>query len=197
MNQLQKNRLTILLIFALAVVPFLAAWMLSNNPQLVKTGTSNGQLITPPITTQLEDFIGSDAFSKDNIKELQGHWVLMTVINQAQCLQSCQDMLYKTHQLSLMMGKDVVRLRRLALLLQPIAVSNSANDWLADPRLLKASAQAGLLEKLQKLLQTQLEDGWLYLIDPLGNIMMRYAPGYDPYQVKADLGKLLRISQIG
>jgi hypothetical protein len=34
-------------------------------------------------------------------------------------------------------------------------------------------------------------------MDPLGNLMMKYAPGFDPYKVRNDLSKLLRISQIG
>jgi hypothetical protein len=37
----------------------------------------------------------------------------------------------------------------------------------------------------------------LLLIDPLGNIMMQYEPGFDPYKVKNDLMHLLRASQIG
>jgi hypothetical protein len=34
-------------------------------------------------------------------------------------------------------------------------------------------------------------------MDPLGNLMMQYDPGFDPYDVKKDLKKLLKISQIG
>jgi len=37
----------------------------------------------------------------------------------------------------------------------------------------------------------------LLLIDPQGNVMMRYEPGFDPYKVKNDLLHLLKISQIG
>lgn len=36
-----------------------------------------------------------------------------------------------------------------------------------------------------------------FLMDPLGNIMMQYESGFDPYKVKSDLHKLLKISQIG
>jgi hypothetical protein len=40
-------------------------------------------------------------------------------------------------------------------------------------------------------------DGMLFLIDPLGNLMMQYEPGFNTYKVKDDLMHLLRISQIG
>jgi hypothetical protein len=40
-------------------------------------------------------------------------------------------------------------------------------------------------------------DGMLFLLDPLGNLMMYYEPGFDPYDVVHDLKKLLTVSQIG
>lgn len=45
--------------------------------------------------------------------------------------------------------------------------------------------------------EAELPDGMLFLIDPMGNLMMQYEPGFDPYKVKDDLMHLLRISQIG
>jgi hypothetical protein len=36
-----------------------------------------------------------------------------------------------------------------------------------------------------------------YWIDPLGNVMMKYAPDFNPYDAKSDLMHLLKISQIG
>ena len=40
-------------------------------------------------------------------------------------------------------------------------------------------------------------EGMLFLIDPLGNLMMQYEAGFNTYKVKDDLMHLLRISQIG
>jgi hypothetical protein len=37
----------------------------------------------------------------------------------------------------------------------------------------------------------------MYLIDPLGNLMMRFPKDADPAKVKKDLGKLLKASSIG
>ena len=37
----------------------------------------------------------------------------------------------------------------------------------------------------------------LYLIDPLGNLMMRYTVDADPNKVKKDIVKLLKASSIG
>ena len=37
----------------------------------------------------------------------------------------------------------------------------------------------------------------IYLIDPLGNLMMRFPKNAEPAKVKKDIGKLLKASAIG
>jgi hypothetical protein len=54
--------------------------------------------------------------------------------------------------------------------------------------------------KLEKWLPTEngtsLQDH-IYLVDPLGNLMMRYPKDADPNKIKKDLIKLLKASAIG
>lgn len=194
-TQLKKNRSTILAIFAMSVIPFAIAWFLADNPGKVKLGTNNGDLITPPLTTKITDFTGYDAFSAENIKELQGHWILINVLQQNECQTACQDGLYKTQQITLMMGKDIARIRRLAVIFNQ-ADQPLPKQWQEDGRLLKAVPSAQLLDTIRKI-GTGGQPGGLVVMDPLGNLMMKYDPGYDPYKVRNDLSKLLRISQIG
>jgi len=54
-----------------------------------------------------------------------------------------------------------------------------------------------LAAKIKKLLGSGVQEGQILLMDPLGNLMMQYKSGFDPYEIKRDLKKLLRISQIG
>ena len=194
-TQLKKNRLTILLIFAMSVIPFGIAWYLAEHPQVVQLGTNNGELITPPLTTELLAFTGYDDFSAQNLKELQGHWIMVNVLPNGPCSETCQDALHKTRQISLMMGKDIARIRRLAVLygMQPNAFPK---EWQDDARLLKAVVSPALQNSLRTLAAGG-EEGLLLIMDPLGNLMMKYPAGYDPYKVRNDLSKLLRISQIG
>jgi cytochrome oxidase Cu insertion factor (SCO1/SenC/PrrC family) len=37
----------------------------------------------------------------------------------------------------------------------------------------------------------------VYLVDPLGNLMMYYRPGADPRDIVQDLEKLLKYSHVG
>lgn len=194
-TQHKKNRITILVIFAMSIVPFGIAWYLAENPGKVKLGTNNGELISPPVATELSDFSGYDTFSTENIKELQGHWLLINVLPQAECLPACQDGLYKTNQITLMMGKDIARIRRVAVIFnkqqQPLP-----QQWQDDARLIKVVPSTKVQDVINKI-EGSSSAGTLLVMDPLGNLMMKYPADYDPYKVRNDLSKLLRISQIG
>lgn len=193
----KKNRLKLLIIFALSVIPFLLAVVMGGKASFIKGKVNNGELISPLITTEDADFIGLDPFSKDNLKELKGHWVLLNIVPKAFCNSDCVNAMYKTKQLRLMMNKDLTRIRRAVLFAGEVRLEEVAVWTKDDPVLLKLKPSAVLLGKIGALRNGELPDGLLLLMDPLGNVMMQYKPGFDPYKVKSDLAHLLRVSQIG
>lgn len=180
----------------MSIIPFGIAWYLAANPDTVKLGTNNGELITPPTTTEPEQFSGADSFTAENLKELKGHWVMINTVNQ-QCDKVCADALYASRQVSLMVGKDIARIRRAVFISNQAQLAGLPKEWQEDARLLKIVPSAALQEKINQITNSAAQEGWLLLMDPLGNLMMKYAPGFDPYKVRNDLSKLLRISQIG
>jgi hypothetical protein len=194
-TQLNKNRITILAIFGLSIVPFAIAWLLAQNPENVKLGTNHGELISPPLPTKADDFTGYDAFSSQNLQELRGHWLMINIVAESQCSEPCEEGLYKTQQISLMMGKDIARIRRVAMVYQA-GQQPFSKQWQDDARLLKVVPATRLADAI-RMQAGDTPPGGLWIMDPLGNLMMRYPPGYDPYKVRDDLSKLLRISQIG
>jgi hypothetical protein len=196
-NQKSKNHLLILAIFAMSVIPFLIAWGLKENPRLLKGQTNNGQLITPPLTTERNDLAGFDQFSTDNMTELTGHWLLVNVIPNDDCNESCVEAIHKTKQIRLMLNKELTRTRRVVMVLKDVTPETAGKWWKDDETLLKVKPNDALLKKVSALRQGNIPDGMLLLMDPLGNLMMQYEPGFDPYDVKSDLMHLLRISQIG
>lgn len=196
-EQHRKNRRTILLLFAMSVIPFCIAWYLAANTDWTGKGTNKGDLINPPVTTEFAELEAYDQFSRDNLQELKGHWVMVNIVPGSECNEACQDALHKTKQIRLMMNKDLTRIRRLVLLLTPVEPDVAQAWWADDTRLLRAAPTASLLGKIKQIRGNNLSDGLLMIMDPLGNLMMQYEPGFDPYDVKKDLGKLLRISQIG
>ena len=243
-NQQKKNRLLILAIFGMTIIPFLIAWVLKENPGLVKGTTNSGQLISPPITTERSDFTGFDAFSVENLKELAGHWLIVNVIPNTGCNDVCLDALLKTKQLRLMLNKELPRTRRVVIVFKDPSAEAASQWWLKDTllwrlrrsenqedkallmsllheenklddvliekligndnrefalnsELIRVKPSAGLAKKIVDIRQGRVPDGMLFLIDPLGNLMMQYEPGFNAYKVKDDLMHLLRISQIG
>jgi len=196
-NQKSKNHLLILAIFAMSVIPFLIAWGLKEHPQLLKGQTNHGQLITPPLTTDRSDLAGFDQFSADNMSELSGHWLLVNVISNNDCNESCVEAIHKTKQIRLMLNKELTRTRRVVMVLKDVAPETASTWWKDDQTLLKVKPNDALAKKISTLKQGNIPDGMLLLMDPLGNLMMQYEPGFDPYDVKSDLMHLLRISQIG
>jgi hypothetical protein len=196
-NQQKKNRLIILILFGMTIVPFLIAYGLKENPELLKGRTNYGRLIIPPVVTERSELTGFDRFSSDNMGELSGHWLIVNVIPTQECSQACLDAIHKTRQLQLMMSKDLTRTRRLVLLLSDVAPENANRWWQDDKVLLRVRPNASFAKKIADIRAGKLPDGMLFLMDPLGNLMMQYEPGFDPYQVKSDLAHLLKFSQIG
>ena len=243
-NQQKKNRLLILAIFGMTIIPFLIAWGLKEHPGLVKGTTNSGQLIIPSVSTERADFIGFDTFSAENMKELAGHWLIVNVIPNTGCNEICIDALLKTKQLRLMLNKELPRTRRVVIVFkEPPAevarqwwlkdtllwrlrrtenkednafflsllgeenkidealikkiIGNESREFALSSELIRVKPSAGLAKKIADIRQGTIPDGMLFLIDPLGNLMMQYEPGFNTYKVKDDLMHLLRISQIG
>jgi hypothetical protein len=96
-----------------------------------------------------------------------------------------------------MLNKDLTRVRRVVLLLNEVEAQKTTAWWANDSRLLKIKPSPVLINKIKQLRKTTVPEGMLLLVDPLGNIMMQYEPGFDPYKVEKDLKKLLNVSQIG
>lgn len=196
-DQTKKNHRTIIILALMTIIPFSIAWYLTTDPNFQPHSTNNGELIIPVVTTERSDFQGIDQFSIDNLSELNGHWVMLNVILREACNKVCVGAIHATKQLRLMLNKDLTRTRRAVIVMQGEQRAGYQPWWDQDDRLLKVKPVGAIAEKIQKLLGADMLDGQLILMDPLGNLMMQYKSGFDPYAVKKDLKKLLRISQIG
>lgn len=196
-NQLKRNHILILIVVAMSVIPFAIAWLMAKNPEwLSGKYTNHGELIVPPVVTERSELTGFDAFSRENLAQLNGRWVMINIIPGKDCNPDCLAAIHSSKQLRLMMGKDLTRIRRVVWLLEPVDPARAARWWADDLRLLRVRPAATLQKKLLDIRKGGISDG-LLLMDPFGNLMMQYEPGFDPYDVKADLKRLLRISQIG
>jgi len=123
---------------------------------------------------------------------LRGQWLLLAV-GPPDCPAGCQKQLYMQRQLREMLGRERERIDKLWLVTDGAEVPAGLRTALAaDPSLqvLRVPRDA-LAAWLQPEAGRALEDH-LYLVDPMGEWMMRMPPDAEPARVKRDLDRLLR-----
>ncbi len=128
------------------------------------------------------------------LEAYRGKWIMLQV-DDADCPQACQDKLFQMRQLRLTQGRDQDRIERVWLVTDRQPVTTLLLREYDGTRLLRVKPQA-LQAWLPGTVGTTPADH-IYLIDPLGNLMMRFPKNGDPSKIKKDLTRLLKASSIG
>ena len=126
--------------------------------------------------------------------DLKGQWLLTSVASAA-CDAACQQRLYFQRQLRESLGKEKGRIDWVWLITDDVAVDSRLGPALSSSTTLRAPADA-LAKWLVPAAGHRLEDH-LYVVDPLGNLMMRFPANMDAAgaaKAKRDLDRLLRAS---
>nr|WP_206085822.1 cytochrome C oxidase subunit I [Massilia polaris] len=156
--------------------------------------TNYGQLLDPrehPIPQLGATALDGQPASLDQFK---GKWIMLNVDN-GDCQQECRDQLVQMRQLRLMQGKERERVERVWLVTDTTPLDTMLMRVIEGTQMLRVPAEA--VAKWLPVEQGGSAADHIYLIDPLGNLMMRFPKDADPAKVKKDLGKLLKASAIG
>src|SRR5690606_33241478 len=89
-------------------------------------------------------------------------------------------------------GKNVVRVERVWFVTDDAPVPEIVQEAYLGTHMLRVSP-----EQLRAFLGHDQPANHIWVIDPLGNLMMRFPEEADPSKLRKDLGKLLFASQIG
>jgi len=183
------------------VSPFALSWWMYYHTGLGRDGGaySHGELILPP--RPLPDMPLSDLDGVQGKHRLHGKWSLLYLF-QGECGQECVNNLYAMRQLWLATGDDSHRVQRI-LVRFPSRHGPYPSAWHDEYRgqmVAVANAEAG-----RDLLKAVTLPGFdrplsaraLYLVDPLGNLLMYYPAGTEPAGIIKDLMRLLKYSRIG
>jgi cytochrome oxidase Cu insertion factor (SCO1/SenC/PrrC family) len=120
---------------------------------------------------------------------LRGKWVMLTV-DSGRCDAYCRTKLQHMRQVRLTQGADLERIERVWLVVDRVVPDASIEqEYAGTQRVVLASAQF-----LAVLPAPRAASDHIYLIDPLGNLMMRFPAQADPNRMKKDLAKLLKLS---
>nr|WP_229224852.1 redoxin domain-containing protein [Duganella violaceicalia] len=191
-----------LLVLAVCAAPLVGSY-LTYYVIKPKGGVTNfGALIDPrdhPIPAMASTTLDGKPATLESYK---GKWIMLKV-GPSDCKQDCQDQLFAMRQLRTMQGKEMERIERVWMITddQPLdTLLMRVND---GTRMLRAPA--AVIDQWLPLEQgagDRVSDH-IYLIDPLGNLMMRFPKGAvssDTEKVKKvhkDISKLLKASAIG
>jgi hypothetical protein len=123
---------------------------------------------------------------------LRGQWLLLAV-GPAACEPACQKRLYLQRQLREMLGRERERIDKIWFVTDTAELApalRAALDADASLQILRVPRGA-VAAWLQPEAGRALEDH-LYLVDPMGEWMMRVPADPDPARIKRDLDRLLR-----
>ncbi|HXZ50128.1 MAG TPA: hypothetical protein VEG27_14000 [Usitatibacter sp.] len=180
-------RTKLALIAALFAAPIVASTLvyLFGHPAAT---ANHGELLLPPATVSAGEFTLASG-KPFSFAELRGRWILATSDSGA-CGTSCGAKLLAMRQVRLALGRDAERVARV-LVVDDGRVPDAAvlapyegTEAVVAPKGSSLAAGAGDREHV-------------YLVDPHGNVMMRWGAADDPRGMIKDLERLLKASQIG
>jgi hypothetical protein len=171
-----KPRTTLLLIALACAAPVILATLAYYLGWAPGSSSNYGELIAPrPIP-------GAP------LEKLRGKWVLVS-FDAAACDRYCEQKLYYMRQTRRAQGKEQARIERLWLLTDGGRPRAELLAALEDAHVAPAGG-------LQKDFPGNAVDH-IYLVDPLGNLMLRFPRDPDPKRIIKDLNRLLKYSRIG
>ncbi len=179
-----RQRRKLLFLVALFFLPVIASFTLYYATDWrPEAQSAHGELVTParPLPEVAAD--------------LRGKWVL-AYVGDGRCDADCQRSLVFARQTRLSLNQEMDRVVRVLFATAECcdqAYLDREHEGLKVIELNDAAAGEALLA----VLPPQDRQHSLYIIDPLGNLVMRYDTREEPRGLLSDLKKLLRLSHIG
>lgn len=125
------------------------------------------------------------------MKDFHGKWVLVT-IDSGHCDEACQKKLYFMRQVRLVQGKEKHRIERLWLINDDVAPDTELTKQYEGTFFVSAKDS----EILSSIETKETQTTHIYLIDPIGNLMMRFPENVDGTKMGQDIKRLLHVSQL-
>jgi cytochrome oxidase Cu insertion factor (SCO1/SenC/PrrC family) len=195
-----RSRAQFWLLIAIFFVPLALAFIMYYGfPGVRPAGMTNkGDLIDPPRPLQATTLLSpQDQPIEGDI--FKGKWTLV-YIGDGRCDERCREALPLMRQTRLALGDDSERVRRVFLATSDccdIDYLDTEHAGLVTARADEASDRE-LLAQFPRYADIPVEQaGRIYIVDPLGNLMMSYAPDAPDRALLEDLKKLLKLSHIG
>lgn len=182
-------RAKMLLVVAIFALPIAASYLAYHLVEPRATG-NYGELLLPPATITSHAFERGGGAGAFRFESLRGKWVIVTS-DSGSCPAACVEKLTAVRQARLALGREAGRVARVFVA-----------DDLAAPDAATFAPFAGT-EVVRTPPGLVLPPGavndraHVYLVDPLGNVMMRWPARPEGKRMLQDLKRLLKASQVG
>lgn len=184
-----QSRRTLWLVAAVCIAPFVAsfaAYYFYQPDGRVNYGELMADRQLPDAVLKLTD---GKTFA---LSQLRGKWLFVTV-DDAACNAYCEKKLWQIRQVRKTQGKYPERIERVWLVTgggqpAPRLRTEYEGTWMVD------AASSAVLDALP---YAGARIDHIYLVDPLGNLVLRYPRDADPSRMRKDLERLLKVSRIG
>jgi hypothetical protein len=184
----------VLLLGALFGAPLIAALLLYRSGWKPASGIEHGTLLDPPRPLPEVALARPDG-SLAPPDALRGAWTLI-YLGDGACDSRCMNTLADLRQVRLALDKDASRVRRVFLYTGHCCREGFPGPGERDLLVLNADGPSGA-ELLGRFPPPATGGDGLYVIDPLGNLILGYPAAGAARGLLADLERLLRLSQIG
>ena len=195
-NELRSRNLRMLAVLAgLFLLPLAVAfWMYYGTDWRPARTVNHGELITPVRSLPAAHLQPAVTPESAPAQLFHGKWSLVYV-GDGRCESACRQALYVMRQTRLSLNSEMTRVDRVFL----AASQCCAREFLAHehPGLLVLDASGTEANSLLAVFPANEREQSLFIVDPLGNLMMRYDVRQNPKGLLQDLKKLLSLSHIG
>lgn len=195
-NELRaRNLRTLAALAGLFLLPLaLSFWMYYGTDWRPGGHVNHGDLISPPRMLPALNLPGAIATAPVPDELFRRKWSLVYIGN-GRCDAACRRTLYVMRQTRLALNNQMTRVDRVFLVTAGCCDRDFLSHEHAGLAVLNATGESAAA--LLALFPTAGRDQTLFVVDPLGNLMMSYDVRQDPKGLLQDLRKLLTLSHIG
>ena len=193
-QQTTRNPYTLWFVIIIFAAPVAGAYLLYFFGD-IKSFSNNGDLLQPVVDfnqLQLVDRQG-EPFTRD---ALDHKWHMM-LFTGAECDNACSKAMINMRQINKAVGKHAYRLRHMVVHLQTASPTFETVLQNEFPAIVRSLGQAESVRAALAASGKPIDGNYIFLVDPLGNIMMSFPPDLNPKLIIKDLQKLFKVSQIG
>ncbi|MEO5691962.1 MAG: hypothetical protein ABIQ72_02460 [Usitatibacter sp.] len=181
-------RTKLLLLAALFAAPITAS-ILAYKFMEPRPTANYGELLSPPATLPAQEFSTPEG-KRFSFAELAGKWMIVAS-DSGECADACQLKLVTIRQVRLALGRNAPRIERI------FVVDDLKRPDAAMLAQLNGMAVALTPPGMSLAPGVTRDRAHIYLVDPRGNVMMRWPAAVDGKRMLGDLQRLLKASQIG